>query len=127
MSLRETSGRVSYPIMVERFTGDQALMLACYAGEGHPPWRAKDPEDFIEQLMAFGRCPTCNTPQIGEAYVQADVCANCGTKQIGMPLGRYCSRKCELQHEYAKSLNADRAGVAAVPETDTTTNQETTR
>lgn len=98
-----------YPILVEmwddKHPADLAICEKCHveftwdAGEG-------DPYDLCIKHKVCGG-------QIVFKYDSGDKCDNCGKLDYRMPLsvgrGRYCSRRCALQVEWAKQIGATNA------------------
>lgn len=89
-----------YPILVERLTGDQALVVACSACDHE---FKIGPED-IRNDENYG-CSKCGAVATYK-YEEADKCPNCRKLGHWLPIDQYgtCSRACSLQWEYALSL-----------------------
>lgn len=99
-----------YPILVDRWDdkhpADLAVCTRCDATFTVDPSEG-DPYDL---------CTTHGNPtlpgdcggQIVMKYDQGDRCKGCGKLDYSMPLAGCCSRKCQLQAEYAASLEAGR-------------------
>ena len=98
--------RVKYPILVERFEGRHASPVVCERCHAEFDWNPEegDPYDL---------CVTHGNKTLGECggqivfkYHWAEKCGGCGKLDYSMPLRNpaACSRKCQLQAEYAASL-----------------------
>jgi hypothetical protein len=104
---------MEYPILIERFTGNQSVIVVCEKchaefddwdpGEG-------DPYDLCSKHgnATLGECGG----QLVFKYLEGETCDGCGKLEFSMPLHtqahgrrvRACSRVCQLQAEYAASL-----------------------
>jgi hypothetical protein len=89
-----------YPILVEKWTGTQALTIVC---------ETCHTEDVIEgdDLLNEGlySCPRSCGGMAVMKYEEAERCKGCGA--LGFweePLGFCCSRRCMLVAEYAETL-----------------------
>lgn len=94
-----------YPILVERFTGDQVTALGCQSCG----WQRQATEGEIGLFDGLGMCDECGG-WLEWAYFEVDPCPGCG--ELGFfekSLGYCCSRRCMLQAEYARALEARRA------------------
>lgn len=102
--------------LVARFTAQTATAVYCPACG----WRGRD-EDPASGLIA-NACASC--PECGETveyqYDEGDRCRGCGKLAAWHPVrdehGRYCSRVCQLQAEYARTLAAREASPVARPD-----------
>ena len=99
---------MSYPILVEKLTPEQALRIVCQ--------RCGAEEEIGEDEIlndAVYACPkNCGGAAIYK-YEWADKCPGCG--KLGFyekVLDGCCSRVCQLQAEYAKELAARKANAA---------------
>lgn len=92
-----------YPILVERLTGKRALLIACLSCDAETTIGAED----IRNDMNYS-CPKGCGGWAVYKYAEADKCPNCDRLgwYSGNGLEDCCSRPCQLQAEYAKSLAA---------------------
>lgn len=105
-----------YPILVARWTGDQALTIVC---ERCHTEAVIDPDDIRSEDLyecpadAVRRRRASITARCGGSasmkYVEGEQCASCGTLDYSMPVDGCCSRRCALQAEYAQSLKGPAA------------------
>lgn len=106
---------IEYPILVERYRGNQALTIVCErcgAEDVINPDKILN-EDFYEcpADAELGRrvstAPRCRG-SAAMKYVEADRCPGCRRLGFWEGLDGCCSRRCQLQAEYARSLEAQR-------------------
>jgi hypothetical protein len=101
------------PILVADWDAKHpATMLACERGCGFERHCTSD-EMGISELVAH--CPRCydrTGAYLDWKYQVGSTCSACGKLDWEMPIQvsrapwvAVCSRKCQLQHEYAASLN----------------------
>lgn len=106
-----------YPILVKRFRGDQALTIVCTTCFAEA---VITPDDILNDGLyecpantERGRTASTEPRCRGHAemmYDEGDSCPNCA--KLGYwtsfdnrsPISGYCSRRCMLQHQYAKGL-----------------------
>lgn len=94
-----------YPILVERYAGNQAVTIVCESCNATAVIDAADLRS--DPLYA---CPAGCGGHATHKYEEADRCPGCG--KLGFyerVLGGCCSRVCQLQAEYARELEARRA------------------
>lgn len=92
---------MSYPILVERLTGDLALSIICECCHAE---EIIDVDDLLNEGLYD--CPDdCGGAAVMK-YEEADKCPGCGTLGFydAKVLAGRCSRVCMLQAEYAASL-----------------------
>jgi hypothetical protein len=98
----------TYPILIERFgKGGESLHVGCNTcGKW---WEEKDPDAAIANVDS-GHCPHCESWNTYWRFEEASRCPGCGTLSLELDprgaLGGACSRKCQLQVEYAASLRS---------------------
>lgn len=91
--------------LVEGLDRDTADRIAC----SDCGWRGRD-SDPGDGLVGAGMmtCPKCGVGNVDYEYHEGVRCVGCNTLDYVQPLrddhGRYCSRLCQLQAEYARSL-----------------------
>lgn len=91
-----------YPILVERWTGDQALTIVC---ERCGAEAVLAPAGLLTEGLY--QCPDGCPGAAVMKYDEADRCGGCGTLGYHSPtLDHCCSRRCQLQAEYAATLKA---------------------
>lgn len=90
-----------YPILVEDWSGDQAVTIVCLRCYAEA---VMDPDDLMNEGLY--NCPrNCGGMAIMK-YELAMACKNCGTLDFNMPVDGCCSRRCALQVGYAATLQA---------------------
>ena len=99
---------MSYPILVERYTGAQAMTIVCRHCHAE---EVIGPDDIVnDDLYACPRWAEGCEGVAQHKYLEADhKCGGCG--QLGFfsaDLGNCCSRRCQLQAEYAETLGGAR-------------------
>lgn len=100
----------TYPIIVERWTGQQSITIACERCHASRVIDADEisSEDIYEcpadtKRRRAGLKARCGGTA-GMAYVEGERCKNCRKLDYEMPLSGCCSRRCMLQVEYADTL-----------------------
>ena len=92
-----------YPILVEKYRPGQALDVVCQSCDAE---MIGDPSENSDGLYTCA-VPSCQGLTTWK-YEEADKCGGCGKLgHFHERLGYCCSRRCQLQAEYAKEL-ADR-------------------
>jgi hypothetical protein len=101
-----------YPILVERYRGEQSMTIVCEDCHAERVIDADDISnegDYICPRDTYGQPTVCGGFAVMK-YQEADSCPNCG--KLGFwdeHPGQCCSRVCQLQAEYAKELAARKA------------------
>jgi ribosomal protein L37E len=94
----------TFPILVDRFKGNQALRMGCNGCGRTTLYESVDA--FMEAVE--GRCPRCGSSDYPVAFEEGARCGNCRRLSLDHPVRVaavfYCSRSCELQGEYARAL-----------------------
>ncbi len=97
-----------YPILVERLASKQALLIVCVSCRAEAYVNAED----IRNDENYG-CAGCGASAVYKYAEADDKCPNCGKLGFFSPvLEHCCSRVCQLQAEYARTLSARRAAAA---------------
>ena len=104
-----------YPILVERYTGNQSLTIIC---ERCGSEDVISPDEILNEDLyecpadtEIGRQASTARRCHGTAsmkYAEADRCHGCRRLGFWDHLDGCCSRRCQLQAEYARSLEANR-------------------
>lgn len=92
-----------YPILVQRFKGEESLVIVCERcgaeGQANP--------DELENDGVYG-CPRgCGALAVYK-YDEGDKCRGCQKLGYWQGWGGCCSRRCQLQVEYAEQLRRER-------------------
>ena len=94
---------MTYPILVKRWTGDQAMTIVCEACHATA---VIDPDDI--QNEDIYPCPLDCGGWACMKYYEADECPGCGKlgfwSETHEALDGHCSRVCQLQAAYAADL-----------------------
>lgn len=94
-----------FPRLVERFTGRQATALGC--NECGRTSQVPPEAILASYEWANARCPRCGSHRTDVAYEEAPRCGGCGRLGHWVPeLDSCCSRRCQLQKEYAFELRS---------------------
>lgn len=104
---------MNYPILVERWTGAQALTIVCERCHAE---RVIDADEISNEDIyecpgdwELGRTASTAKRCRGSAcmkYMEGERCRGCGGMAFEQPVDGCCSRKCQLQAEYAATLKA---------------------
>jgi len=95
-----------YPIITTgNLTAEQACAIYCTSCG----WVGKQDDPSEGPIQEVGSCPACPLVlTLDYCYEPGVGCAGCGKVDLDMPLrdelGSYCSRVCQLQAEYKRSL-----------------------
>lgn len=112
---------MTFPILIpsEQFRGDKCAIAICQRCLREATWDPSEGDPY--DLCA--RCPATDENRPGRVcggpivfkYVPGDSCKSCGKLDHEMPrgLGGCCSRRCQLQAEYAESLRNSGASTPA--------------
>lgn len=91
--------------LVARLNAENATTIVCDSCD----WRGDD-DDPCDGLVANGLvpCPKCGSGRVEYEFEPGEVCGGCKTLALHHPIednhGRYCSRPCMLQAEWARAL-----------------------